>query len=449
MKKWQCLVCGWIYDEAMGWPEDGIEPGTKWEDIPDDWTCPDCGVGKEDFEMLEIKSKITSNSSSKVEIDPILIIGSGLAAQNLVKEIRKRDQYTPITMITRDDGTLYYKPNISAALSQSKTPDELILSRRNEIETKQSIQIKPYTSVSSINCQDKTIVVDNKTLRYSSLILATGASAPKLPFGGNASDQVLSVNDLDDYRIYRRMLVEARSVTIVGAGLIGCEFANDLLENNVDVKLVDTMDHCMSRLLPPRAAQALESGLSSHGANFYFGRNVEGINKIKNGFDVLLSDGTRIKADMVVSAVGLKANTMIAENSGIRCTSAIEVNEYLETSVEDIYAIGDCASVKGRNLMFVDPLILCAKALAKTLTGHKTAVNMGVLPVTVKTPYCPVVIALPIDATSGEWEIEGIGMDIKAVLNDSFGKPVGFALTGDKVSFKVDLLQRINGISAT
>jgi len=54
MKQWQCVVCGWIYDEAKGAPEEGIAPGTKWADIPDDWECPECGVGKEDFEMVEI-----------------------------------------------------------------------------------------------------------------------------------------------------------------------------------------------------------------------------------------------------------------------------------------------------------------------------------------------------------------------------------------------------------
>ena len=54
MKKWECIVCGWIYEEDKGWPEDGIAPGTKWEDVPSDWLCPDCGVGKEDFEMIEI-----------------------------------------------------------------------------------------------------------------------------------------------------------------------------------------------------------------------------------------------------------------------------------------------------------------------------------------------------------------------------------------------------------
>ncbi|QKW09793.1 rubredoxin [Streptomyces sp. NA04227] len=54
MKKWQCLVCGFIYDEAEGWPEEGIAPGTRWEDIPDDWSCPDCGAAKADFEMTEV-----------------------------------------------------------------------------------------------------------------------------------------------------------------------------------------------------------------------------------------------------------------------------------------------------------------------------------------------------------------------------------------------------------
>ena len=59
MKKWQCVVCGLIYDEAKGWPEEGIEAGTRWEDVPEDWLCPDCGVGKLDFEMIEIVRSLT------------------------------------------------------------------------------------------------------------------------------------------------------------------------------------------------------------------------------------------------------------------------------------------------------------------------------------------------------------------------------------------------------
>ncbi|HPE61117.1 MAG: rubredoxin [Thiothrix sp.] len=54
MKTWMCLVCGWLYDEAGGAPDDGIPPGTRWEDIPDDWACPECGAAKADFEMVEV-----------------------------------------------------------------------------------------------------------------------------------------------------------------------------------------------------------------------------------------------------------------------------------------------------------------------------------------------------------------------------------------------------------
>jgi len=54
MKKWECIICGLIYDEAEGWPDDGIKPGTRWDDVPNDWICPDCGVNKDDFEMIEI-----------------------------------------------------------------------------------------------------------------------------------------------------------------------------------------------------------------------------------------------------------------------------------------------------------------------------------------------------------------------------------------------------------
>ena len=61
-KKWECIVCGLIYDEELGWPEDGIEPGTAWEDVPEDWLCPECGVGKEDFDMIEICLLYTSPS---------------------------------------------------------------------------------------------------------------------------------------------------------------------------------------------------------------------------------------------------------------------------------------------------------------------------------------------------------------------------------------------------
>ena len=75
-KKWECIVCGLIYDEELGWPDDGIEPGTAWDDVPDDWLCPDCGVGKEDFEMIEIETAETLQELCEKEIAHIEIHNS-------------------------------------------------------------------------------------------------------------------------------------------------------------------------------------------------------------------------------------------------------------------------------------------------------------------------------------------------------------------------------------
>lgn len=114
MSKWECIVCGLIYDEAKGWPDDGIAPGTKWEDVPEDWLCPDCGVGKEDFELLEEAPVDDTPHHEEPVVDkvhaPVVILGTGLAGYGLAKEFRKYDENTPLILITSDDGRSYPSP---------------------------------------------------------------------------------------------------------------------------------------------------------------------------------------------------------------------------------------------------------------------------------------------------------------------------------------------------
>ncbi|KOO10278.1 rubredoxin-NAD(+) reductase, partial [Vibrio xuii] len=151
MKKWLCIICGLIYDEAQGWPSDGIAPGTAWEDVPDDWLCPDCLVGKADFEMIEITDdapveEVAAVSSVSVgsavqpstaqplpsevtqpvfSTDPIVIIGSGHSGYQLAAALRAQSATVPITVFTADDGALYSKPALSNALAMNKDGDAL------------------------------------------------------------------------------------------------------------------------------------------------------------------------------------------------------------------------------------------------------------------------------------------------------------------------------------
>ena len=125
MARWECIVCGLIYDEKEGWPEDDIAPGTKWEDVPDDWTCPDCGVGKEDFELIPGSEdedapaeEADAESAADTSARSIVVIGSGLAGYGLVRELRRKDEAVAITVLTSDGGEGYSKPMISTGYTK-------------------------------------------------------------------------------------------------------------------------------------------------------------------------------------------------------------------------------------------------------------------------------------------------------------------------------------------
>ena len=128
MSKWECIVCGLVYDEKEGWPDDGIAPGTRWEDVPEDWLCPDCGVGKEDFELIEQGPVDETPHHEEPEVDkvtaPVVIIGTGLAGYGLAREFRKHDTETPLILITSDDGRSYSKPMLSTGYTKSLSAED-------------------------------------------------------------------------------------------------------------------------------------------------------------------------------------------------------------------------------------------------------------------------------------------------------------------------------------
>ena len=117
----------------------------------------------------------------------------------------------------------------------------------------------------------------------------------------------------------------------------------------------------------------------------------------------------------------------------------VVVDRELRTSHSNVYALGDCAEVDGLNLLYVMPLMACARALAKTLAGNPTAVAYGPMPVTVKTPVCPLVVSPPPRGLEGNWTVEGSGSDIKALCRDATGRLLGYALTGAAVQEKLAL----------
>jgi rubredoxin-NAD+ reductase len=451
MSKWECIVCGLVYDEAKGWPDDGIEPGTKWEDVPEDWLCPDCGVGKEDFELIEESPVEQVPHHEEPVADavhaPVVILGTGLAGYGVAKEFRKHDSETPLILITSDDGRSYSKPMLSTGYTKDTSADDLAQLDAGGMGKLLKASVWTMTHVSEIDTENQLIKVgDAETaIHYSKLVLALGADVIRPPIEGDALEYVYSVNDLLDYDDFRKAVAknEVRKVCVIGAGLIGCEFTNDMINGGFEVETVDPLGYCLPTLLPEAAGQAVQRALEDKGATFHFGPLVEAVNKAEKGVTVSLNNGATIAADMVVSGVGVRPRTALAGAAGLETGRGIITNRLLETSAGNVYALGDCAEVAGHVLVFVAPLMAAARALGKTLAGEPTEVVYPAMPVTIKTPACPVVVSPVAPGIEGDWTISADGNSVKAEFRNKAGDLLGFALTGDATKEKMALQKEL------
>lgn len=372
-------------------------------------------------------------------MEPIVVIGTGLAGFNLVKELRKLDKDTPVVMLTSDDGRNYSKPMLSTGFTKDKTADDLAMAEPAQTAEALNATVRHGVTVSAIDAAGHTVTVDGEPLAYSKLVLATGADVFRPPMGGDGDALVYSVNDLVDYARFRQALAGKKKVLVIGGGLIGCEFANDLSNGGFEVALVEPLGRCLPTLLPEEASVAVGEGLAELGVDFHFGPVVEAVNASGAGVEAVLSDGSTVSADIVLSAVGLRPRIALAKDAGLGVNRGIIVDRHLKTSDADIYALGDCAEVEGYVLPYILPLMASARALAKTLAGEPTEVAFGVMPVTIKTPACPVVVCPPPHGSEGAWHCEVDGRNVLALFKDETGQALGYALTGERVTEKMKL----------
>jgi rubredoxin-NAD+ reductase len=253
-----------------------------------------------------------------------------------------------------------------------------------------------------------------------------------------------------DYADFRSAIEKCnvKKICIIGGGLIGCEFTNDLLNGGFEIETVDPLAYCLPTLLPEPAGKAVQSALEEKGAKFHFGPLVTAVNKSESGVLVSLNNGETIAADLVLSAVGVRPQIALAQASGIATNRGIVTNRLLETSAPNVYAMGDCAEVNGHVLVYVAPLMAAVRALAKTLLGQPTVVAYPAMPVAIKTPACPVVVAPPAMGADGEWQITVDGRNVKGEFRGPTGDLLGFALTGDATKEKMVLQKQLPAIMA-
>ena len=374
---------------------------------------------------------------------PIFIIGSGFAAYQLIKTIRRYDQQKEIHVFTNDHGHDYNKPDLSHVFSKQQSSADLIRMTGEEFANEYKISLHAFTSVTSINTQKQSISVNGEELNYSKLVLATGAKAIIPGMEGDAVDQVLTLNSLQEFEASRLKIQQAKSVLVIGGGLIGTELAMDLDSCGKKVIIADPHTSLMASMLPEFIATQLQKSLVESGSVLALGDTVSSLNKSESGIKVALNSGKIYQVDCVISAAGLQPNISLARQAELQTNRGIVVNQQLQTSDENIYALGDCAEINGKVMAYLQPIMLSANTLAKILLAQQTTLQLPAMLIKVKTPKLPIQMAgqTVIGVDSWQVDIDAQGYSVKSY--DSEKNLIGFIVTQQHMSKAFPMMREL------
>ncbi|WP_136418383.1 FAD-dependent oxidoreductase [Herbaspirillum sp. ST 5-3] len=386
-------------------------------------------------------------------MNPIVVIGTGLAGYTVAREFRKLDKTASLLLVTADDGGFYSKPMLSNAFAQGKEAAQLVTQTAAQMAAQLGATILTGARVERVDTGARAVVTSAGVFEYEKLVLAVGAQAIRLSIEGDAADQVMSVNHVDDYQQFRRKIVDAghgARVTILGAGLIGCEFADDLAGAGHRVTLVDPNPHPLAALAPASLARGLLTALAARGIDMRLETTAARVDRTKGALRVTLANCDAFDTDVVLSAVGLRPDLRLAQSGGLGTARGIIVDEYGQTSAPGVYALGDCAEYADghsstRVLPYIAPLMSAARAIAKTLAGEPTAIDLKPAPVMVKTPSFPLALVPPPVRcmAKGSWQETSYGEQIVCRFYNEQGLMCGFGVAPQEANIRQILLAEL------
>lgn len=309
----------------------------------------------------------------------IVIIGSGVAGVSFAEKYHALSEDSEITLITRENDGYYSRPLLSRGFSKDTIEQSIILKTFDKLR-ENNINVISGAEITAIDRSNKTIAIEGscqeKSLNYDKLILAPGSAAfippPFRPY--NALFFCLnSLVDLKALRKFRAGLLNTNRKpewAIIGGGLIGCEVASDLAVVGDKVTLFHAMDRLMERQLQPEDSTLLQEVLQDSGVKVLLNQAVQGF--IKQEEKVCVKTDVTSEFDALIVACGFKPHTELAEKAGLDVGRGIKVNQYLQTSDEDIYALGDVAELpNGKLYAFILPIRSQANWLAGYIAGQE------------------------------------------------------------------------------
>lgn len=319
----------------------------------------------------------------------LIIIGAGMASGRVIEHlVQNAPGAYDITLINAEPRGNYNRIMLSPVLAGEKTYKEIII-HDDPFYAEHNVTCKFGTRVSGVDYTAKTVTTDQgEVLHYDKLIFGTGSSPFIIPLPGHDLKGVIAYRDLEDTERMMALDVGQKCV-VIGGGLLGLEAAAGMAARGVDVTVVHIMGHLMERQLDEAAGYLLKKALEAKGITVLTSANSKEIVG-ENGHvkALLLDDGTVLPCDLLCMAVGIRPNTALAQEAGLVVGRGIHVDDQMQTSVEDIFAVGECVEHEGALFGLVAPLYDQAKVLAKTLMNEDASFKQKSLSTKLKVTGC-------------------------------------------------------------
>ena len=372
--------------------------------------------------------------TTSATVTRLVVVGNGMAGMGCLEQILKYNPPFQVTVFGDETYVNYNRVLLSAVLAGEKADDEIVL---NPLEwyRQHGIDLRLGVRIVDVDAAARTVTGnDGGVTPYDKLLLATGSTAWLPPIEGLDLDGVLAFRTLDDTReLLRRAGAGVRAV-VIGGGLLGLEAARGLQVQGCDVTVVHLCASLMERQLDATGGSYLLDKLHALGVRVLLGRATAALLGDGQVTGVRFADGETIDADLVVVAAGIRPNVALGRRAGLEVNRGVVVNDHLETSHPDIFAVGECAEHNGVCYGLVAPVLEQGKVLAATITGHKGPTYSGTL------QAAKLKIAGVDVFSAGVWadgdghepvryEDPSLGVYKKLVVRD--GKLTGLILVGD------------------
>jgi nitrite reductase (NADH) large subunit len=304
-------------------------------------------------------------------MERLVVVGNGMAGVACVEQILKHAPKFEITIFGDETHVNYNRILLSSVLAGEKSADEIAL---NSLEWYQQNQINLRLGIRVVDVDTNAATVtgnDGSVTPFDKLLLSTGSNPLIPPVEGVHREGVFVFRNLDDTRALLERAGPGVKAVVIGGGLLGLEAARGLQVQGCEVTVVHLMDTLMERQLDFAGGAFLKSKMECLGMKVLLERNTKAVFGDGKVAGIAFADGSSIEAEIVVIAAGIRPNVELGRKAGLRVNRGIVVNDFLETSHPDIYAVGECVEHNGICYGLLAPLLEQGKVLAATITGNK------------------------------------------------------------------------------